>query len=829
MREEIHTTAQERPMLHISVRNLVEFILRSGDIDDRVGGKDPMKSMQEGSRIHRKIQKKMGADYHAEVPLETRISFDSYDLLVEGRADGVFMKTVELKDLDPAKGNRERMDEAGLASEDGLPLDTMEIPYGIDEIKGVYLDVNEMEEAIPVHLAQAKCYAYMIGLENRLNSVLVQMTYCNLDTEEIRRFREEIAFEELAEWFHDLVHSYKKWADFEMEWRETSLASIETLEFPYDFREGQRELASDVYRTIVQNKLLFVQAPTGSGKTLATVYPSIKAVGQGLARRIFYLTSKTVTKRVALDTYRLLMEKGYRGKTVDITSKDRACMLEERKCNPDDCPYARGHFDRVNDAVYDILTRQDLFDRDSILSWAEERQVCPFELGLDISSWCDNIVCDYNYVFDPSAYLRRFFAEGQRSEGIFLIDEAHNLVDRGRSMYSAMLRKEDFLRMKKILKPFGKSLSNALDKANKTMLVWKNEIEGPILVLQEMDEFIYRLMNVATEMEKFLEKRIPIKEREEVLTFYFDLRFFLDMSDEVDERYVRYCDFNREKEFVVHLFCMDPSRLLQERLDHANAAVMFSATFLPLRYYKNLLCTDEKPYAVYAKSVFKAEQRCVLIGEDVTTRYTQRGSDMYRRFADYLGSMVKAKKGNYMAFFPSYKFLEDVYAEFLERYGRDAISLIQRSSMKEAKRDEFLEEFEKEHDRSLIGFCVMGGLFAEGIDLTADRLIGAAIIGPGLPQVNPEQNLLKEHFDADEETHGQGFQYAYTYPGMAKVLQAAGRVIRTIDDHGVILLLDERFRWSEYLRILPSDWGEIPSVTTDNVEEHLHNFWNTIK
>ena len=504
-------------------------------------------------------------------------------------------------------------------------------------------------------------------------------------------------------------------------------------------------------------------------------------------------------------------------------------MLEERKCNPDDCPYARGHFDRVNDAVYDILTRQDLFDRDSILSWAEERQVCPFELGLDISSWCDNIVCDYNYVFDPSAYLRRFFAEGQRSEGIFLIDEAHNLVDRGRSMYSAMLRKEDFLRMKKILKPFGKSLSNAIDKANKTMLVWKNEIEGPILVLQEMDEFIYRLMNVATEMEKFLEKRIPIKEREEVLTFYFDLRFFLDMSDEVDERYVRYCDFNRENEFVVHLFCMDPSRLLQERLDHANAAVMFSATFLPLRYYKNLLCTDEEPYAVYAKSVFKAEQRCVLIGEDVTTRYTQRGSDMYRRFADYLGSMVKAKKGNYMAFFPSYKFLEDVYAEFLERYGRDAISLIQRSSMKEAKRDEFLEEFEKEHDRSLIGFCVMGGLFAEGIDLTADRLIGAAIIGPGLPQVNPEQNLLKEHFDADEETHGQGFQYAYTYPGMAKVLQAAGRVIRTIDDHGVILLLDERFRWSEYLRILPSDWGEIPSVTADNVEEHLHNFWNTIK
>ncbi|MDD6352110.1 MAG: ATP-dependent DNA helicase [Lachnospiraceae bacterium] len=784
---------QTRPVLHISVRNLVEFLLRSGDIDDRVGSRDPYKSMQAGSRIHRKIQRSMGSDYHAEVPLSIIQSFEDYDLMIEGRADGIFIS----KD---------------------------EIPCGIDEIKGVYLDLDSMDEPIPVHLAQAKVYAYIIGFTNKLSSVFVQMTYCNLDTEEVRRFSEDISFDELEAWFSDLVRQYKRWADFQIHWKALSKESIRAMDFPYKYRPGQRHLAGSVYHTILEHKLLFIQAPTGSGKTLASLFPAIKAVGEGLAERIFYLTSKSVTKKVAIDTIDLLSSKGYRGKTVELTAKDRICPLEERSCNPDDCPYAKGHFDRVNDAVYLFLTGSDVFTRDRILDFAKEHMVCPFEFSLDLSSWCDNIICDYNYVFDPTAYLKRFFGEGERANAVFLIDEAHNLVDRSRNMYSAALVKEDVLHIKKILKIRAKKAATQLDRVNRAMLEWKRDCKN-LLILPEIDAFTFKCMNLASEMEKFLEKRIPFPERDEVVEFYFNLRNFLDRTEEMDEHYRIYCDYGSDGSFRIHLFCMDPSRQLQERLDRSNGAVFFSATFLPVRYYKNLLCTEENPYAVYAETVFSPDQFTVCIGTDVTTRYRERGVGIYERYARYLLAMVQARPGNYMAFFPSYSFLENVYQAFLLHCPPGLLTLAQTSGMGDEERAEFLSNFEEDHPQGLLGFCVMGGLFSEGIDLTSDRLIGAAIVGTGLPQVNIEQNLLKDYFDQAEETKNEGFSYAYVYPGMAKVLQAAGRVIRTEEDRGVILLLDQRFLWSDYKKILPREWGELKTCTVDTVGDVLTDFW----
>ena len=842
MKLNLNTNEDQRSSIHISVRNLVEFLLRSGDIDDRVGSRDPYKSMQAGTRIHRKIQRKMGSDYHAEVPLSTSVDMGDYDIVIEGRADGVFYRTIPVEQglrANPSlteelelKSNSSENVEQGLVSNltlsDEMNVDDFEIPYGIDEIKGVYLDVQAMEEPIEVHLAQAKVYAYIIGLQNRLEELTVQMTYCNLDDEDIRRFRYEYSFDELHEWFSNLISQYKKWSDFQIEWKRESLDSIHALEFPYDYRPGQKRLAGDVYHTVQENKILFIQAPTGSGKTLATIFPTLKAVGEGLCQRLFYLTSKNVTKKVALDTYQLLMEKGYRGKTVDITAKDRVCPLEERQCNPDYCPYAKGHFDRVNDAVYDLLTTEDLYTMDRIQEFAESRKVCPFEFSLDLSNWCDNIICDYNYVFDPTAYLRRFFAEGERNDSVFLVDEAHNLVDRGRRMYSASLIKEDCLRIKKILKDKSKKTATQLDRVNRVLLGWKKNC-SKILILPEIDEFVFKLMNLASEMEKFLENRIPFPERDDVVEFYFNLRNFLDRTEELDQRYKIFCDYTDDGEFRINLFCMDPSRQLQERLDRGVGTIFFSATFLPVRYYKNLLCTEENPYAVYADTVFQPEQSAVLIGRDVTTRYTQRSPGMYKTYADYLYHMIQGKTGNYMAFFPSYKFLGNVYQAFMDSYELTTDVIVQSSGMREKDRDEFLAAFEEEHEKGLLGFCVMGGLFAEGIDLTAERLIGAAIIGTGLPQVNPEQNILKDYFDQPEDTEsgstGEGFSYAYTYPGMAKVLQAAGRVIRTEDDRGVILLLDQRFLWSEYRRIMPREWSGLHEVTVDSVSYELKKFW----
>ena len=424
---------KELPQVKISVRNLVEFILRSGDIDNRAGTAVRAEAMQEGSRMHRKIQRRMGASYQAEVPLSIEIKTERYVLIVEGRADGIIT----------------------------------EEEVTVDEIKCVYRSLEFLEEPVPVHQAQAKCYAYVYAKKNQLDAVCVQMTYCNLDTEEIKRFKERFSFTQLKEWFSDLAQRYQKWADFQFQWKRTMMESVGRLEFPYAYRKGQKELARDVYRTILRKKNLFIQAPTGTGKTLSTLFPAVKAAGEGLADKIFYLTAKTVTRSVAKETVSLFFQKGYRAKAIEITAKEKICFCDETDCNPVSCPYAKGHYDRVNDAVYDLLQKADFLDRDALKEQAKAFMVCPFELCLDTAVWCDDIICDYNYVFDPKVYLKRFFADGQKGDYIFLIDEAHNLVERGREMYSAQIYKEDLLAVRKWIGQRDPALTKALTKSNR--------------------------------------------------------------------------------------------------------------------------------------------------------------------------------------------------------------------------------------------------------------------------------------------------------------------------------------------------------------------------
>ena len=533
--EEIH--AKEYSLLHISVRDLVEFVLRSGDIDEGSLKGSSLKAMQEGSRIHRKIQKQGGTRYHAEVPLKFVVDCEDYALGIDGRADGLVYEGEEI---------------------------TEHTQLLVDEIKGIYQDLDDLKGPVEVHLAQAKCYAYFLVEEYRLEAVDVQITYCNLDTEEIRKFRDTYSYEELHRWFLEMIGLYRRWSDHSYYFRITRQNSISALEFPFSYRSGQKELVQNVYRSIHRNKLLFVQAPTGTGKTVSTVFPAVKAVGENEAERIFYLTAKTVTRAVAKDTFLLLGEKGYRAKTVVITAKDKLCPLEERKCNPKDCPYAKGHFDRINDAVYDLLQKQDVFDADDISSWVRERMVCPFELNLDLSSWCDNIICDYNYVFDPNVYLKRFFSEGISCEGIFLIDEAHNLVERGREMYSETLVKEEFLAMKKLFRVYQGGIVRNLDKCNRILLGWKRETEGEYRLLFDISSFLLALNNLVSALERFFEKRIEIEDKDAVLDFYFKARNFLELSEGMDERYCVYCDLDGEGHFCLHLFCMDPSEELSD-------------------------------------------------------------------------------------------------------------------------------------------------------------------------------------------------------------------------------------------------------------------------
>lgn len=781
---------EQKKQVRISVRALVEFVLRSGDIDNRRSGAAQKDAMAAGTRIHKKIQKRMGGNYRAEVPLKYTALDEEEDieLLVEGRADGIF-------------------------EEDGIVT--------IDEIKGVYMDLERLTEPVAVHMAQAMCYGYFYCCDRNLDGVRIQLTYCNLETEEIRRFHEDRSKEELEAWFRSVIHEYFKWARYLCHHELQRNQSISGLEFPFPYREGQRDLAVAVYKTISRKKRLFIQAPTGIGKTLSTIFPAVQAMGAGKASKVFYLTAKTITRTVAEEAFRILRSRGLVFTAVTITAKEKLCPMEKTECNPEACPYAKGHFDRVNEAVFDILHLEQEMDRETVLRYAEKYRVCPFEFCLDISSWTDGIICDYNYVFDPNVRLKRYFADGASGDYLFLVDEAHNLVSRAREMYSASVYKEDFLEVKRIIKGKSPRLERQLDRCNKLLLSMKREC-GDWQLLEDVTGLAAGIMTAFSYMETFMEEFPEFPERETVLDFYFCLRDFLNIYEELDGHYQIYEENREDGSFLVRLFCVDPSRLLSRCMDQGASTILFSATLLPVRYYKTLLSGNQEDYAVYVNSPFPEENRLLMVAEDVSSRYTRRSPSEYRKVADYIRIVTQSRPGNYMVFFPSYQYMGEI-EEILEEEPLEADLLVQGQGMGEAEKTEFLEEFEKERSHSLAAFCVMGGVFSEGIDLKEERLIGVIVVGTGLPMVCAEQEVLKGYFDETEE---KGFDFSYQYPGMNKVLQAAGRVIRTPEDRGVILLLDDRFLRRDHLELFPREWERFQVVNRGNAARCLEDFWN---
>ena len=865
--------------IRVSVRSLVEFLLRCGDIDNRRKAA-PENAMQEGSRIHRMIQKRMGADYQAEVVLSHSRKMGEYTLIVEGRADGIV---------------------------DGLE-GTM-----IDEIKGTYRDVGKMREPVPVHEAQAKCYGYIYGLQKKKEQIKVRLTYCNMETEEIRYFLEDYTFEELEKWFGKLLEEYKKWSDYAWHWKRLRLESIDGLEFPFPYRDGQRELVSGVYRTIYHGRKLFLEAPTGVGKTISTLFPAIKAMGMKMGEKIFYLTAKTITRTVAEDTVEMLRLQGLRFKSVVLTAKEKICFQEDVECNPQHCPYAKGHYDRINQAVFDLLTNEESFTREKVEKYAQRHQVCPFEMCLDMSLFSDGVICDYNYLFDPHIYLRRFFGDGVKGDYIFLIDEAHNLLERGREMYSASLIKEDFQEMKKEIKKtilseilekqrknqvigqmtldmtrlsylcekkkqmdaedepyhklppedeeqealllrggklkgssvfvrqgYGERMEYYLDKCSRELLALKREC-GQFKLTESIDSFVKVLMRLHSLMDEYLdeqeESELPL--REKLLDFYYEVSHFLDIYERLDEFYVKYTQIEANGDFLLKLFCVNPGKNLRECMQRGRSSILFSATFLPIQYYKGLLGGTEEDYEIYAKTVFQPDKKALFIAKDVTSKYTRRSEEEYCNIARYIHEIVKNRHGNYMVFCPSYLFLQEVYEKYNRNFADESIECILQSDYRgEGEREEFLSRFRESREwerqtgidmeiqteeQTLIGFCVLGGIFSEGIDLKNDSLIGVIIVGTGLPQVCSEREILKNYFDTDGEN---GFDYSYRYPGMNKVLQAAGRVIRTAQDVGIIALLDERFLQPAYQRLFPREWETFEIVSVDTVAKRVERFWN---
>lgn len=773
--------------LRLPVRKVVELVLRCGDIDSRYVDSS---AMLDGARAHRRIQKTMGPDYQKEVTLSVETTVDDIPVVLQGRADGVIF-------------------EAG----GGLT---------VDEIKTTTLPLDRLYEQREMHIGQAKCYAYMLLKKEKATpeTITIQLTYFQLDTEELQRHHFRFTAEEIDAFFVDLMERYGVWLRFERDWKALRGASIKETVFPFAaYRRGQRELAVAAYRTIERRKKLYAQAPTGIGKTLSTLFPSVKAMGEGLGDKLFYLTAKTVTRAVAEDSMGLLAEKGLRFKSVTLRAKDKICFCTETICNPDSCDYARGHYDRVNDALLNVLEESDRMTPAVVEEYAEKHRVCPYELSLDIALWADLVICDYNYVFDPTVYLRRFFSD-VHEDYVFLVDEAHNLVDRVRDMYTASLSKSSFYLLKRELKDKNapaKRLRKAMGSINQYLLDVRKECgEETSRVEEEADMVFHALVSgFTTAAEEWLaaEQHSAHTLHNDILTLYFEALNYLGISELYNERYTTITEITGSN-VEVTLFCLDPSEIIGKKLAMARASVLFSATLTPLPYYRDILGGGEEDGLIALPSPFDQDRLLLVAHGGISTKYADRPAS-YDPIAEAIYLAVAAKRGNYMVYFPSYDYMRKVYAAFTGRYPQ-VDTLVQQSGMDEEARAEFLDEFDAANTDTLVGFCVLGGIFSEGIDLKGDRLIGTVIVGVGLPGISLRQDLIRDYFNG---VNGAGFDYAYVFPGMNKVLQAAGRVIRSEEDFGVVLLIDSRFHTARYRSLYPAHWSGMRMIR--NVSE-LH-------
>ena len=770
----------------ISIRTLVELIMRHGSIDNRYVSST---KAVEGIRGHQKVQSSYGDNYNAEVPLKYTFEFDEVDIEIEGRADGIIIE------------------------------DTKVI---IDEIKTTTRELLIIDEDYnPLHWAQAKCYGYIYCKDNNINNIDIQITYYNIDTSNTRIFKKTFNLEELEDFMFKLVNEYKDWCLYDINWIDIRNNSIKKLKFPFNqYRPGQRDLAVRVYKAIETGNKCFAQAPTGTGKTISTLFPSIKAMGEELTSKIFYLTAKTITREVAENSINIMRKQGLLLKSVTLTAKEKVCKMEECNCNPEYCPYANGYYDRINDALKDILSYCYDFSRNSIDELSEKYMLCPFELSLELSLYADIIICDYNYVFDPRVYLKRFFDIKER-DYTFLIDEAHNLIDRARNMYSAQLKEEDFLELKK---KYGKK-NRRISKTINDILLCYEEIRIDLnidkredIIEEELSKnFSDNLVQFIKACDEYLSRNN--ENNDDLLQLYFDVFAFLGICEYYDDNFVTL--YSKESKFVnIKIYCVNPSKIIIDKMSYSKASVIFSATLLPIHFFKEMYGFTEDDYIVNLRSPFKKENRLILIADNISTLYIKR-KDTVNDIINYIYSCIMSRKGNYMVFFPSYSYLNLVYKRMQENYPElDLIN--QETDMSEEDKEDFLLKFNEDNKETHIAFCVLGGHFSEGIDLVRDKLIGVIIVGVGMPQICMEREIIKNYMNDNK----QGFNYSYVYPGIIKVLQAAGRCIRSDEDKGIIMLIDSRYSENRYRNLLPIEWNDRIVVRSDkDIKKECEKFW----
>ncbi|WP_297417754.1 ATP-dependent DNA helicase [Clostridium sp.] len=747
-----------------SVRNLVEFCLKNGDIDNRFSGSA---RATEGIKAHQKLQDDNGRiyeNYEREVYLTYEFELDKSLISIEGRADGIIIQADRII---------------------------------IEEIKSTYKSFAYIDDSNEVHWAQAKVYALIYGKQNGFQEIYIRLSYMQLETSEVKSFERKFTIEELEVFTLGILKEYEEFSILLLEQKNMRDDSIRKLQFPFEsYREGQRKLINISYQTIREKEMLFTQAPTGIGKTISTIFPSVKALGEEMGNRILYLTAKTVNREVAEETFNKLRESGLKFRSIVITAKEKICTNSTFDCNPENCIYAQKYYSKVKDAILCIIKNEDRISSEILQKYAERYKVCPFELSLDLSLYCDGIIGDYNYMFDPKVSLGRIL---DSKGNIVLIDEAHNLIDRARNMYSASISKDQILKCKKLTKGKLNKIHSILGKINNYLIDLRNECDHKGVEWFYEEEAPKELNNYVQlylkESEEILVRGNKFDGYEDILQLYFDINTFTSTMQLYNENY-RTCIEKESQELKVTLYCVNPAKNLKEYLEKCYSVIFFSATISPIKYYINMLGGHDETYRLRLASPFSKENLKVYMSS-INIRYSYRQKTL-NIVKNKICEFVREKVGNYIIFSPSYVYLELLYEEINNSNIKDFEIVKQKSNMSEEEKSEFLSKFKVSNN--LLMFCVLGGMFSEGIDLPGEQLIGSVIIGVGYPMIDMKNEIIKEFYKEN------GYDYAYVFPGINKVQQAVGRVIRTETDVGRVLLIDDRYSTNKYKMLLPNEW-----------------------
>jgi len=765
--------------IQLSIHRFIDITAKEGDLS---GSFFSQKRAVEGTRGHQQVQKGRGENYQSEIGIKKSIEQNNFTLVLEGRIDGL------------------------------MEDESSEI---IEEIKTAENSLPDSWNHTPVlHRAQLICYGALLDKKTdkkrslrlcyyHLISKKENIIYCPLNQEEI-----ETQFKEYLDFF------FKRWEERSL-WIKKRDISAKNLNFPFqEFRKGQRSFSVDIYRNIQEKSLLLAQAPTGTGKTMGTLFPAVKAMGEGIIQRILYLTAKTTGREMAREALKKLQKAGLECMVVSLTAKERICSSPDSpRCHGSDCLYARGFYDKLK-ILQGHMRDKLLWSGEDFSALAEEYLICPFELSMEWALEADVLIGDFNHLFDPVVSLKRFF---QREDPItVLVDESHNLPDRVRDLYSVSLGKKAVMHYRRALKDSFPSLGRALQRLNALMLELRKELDAESLehcILEELPQSIIKEARKILNLTEIILRDNQNQEARHLCNnLFFEIRFFLYI-EEIQGDSHRILQRRKGSDLFLEFLCLDPSPYVVESLEKCHSTVFFSATLSPKDYFSRLILGEAEHRWVQIPSPFPPENCLVINRNDIDTRYRGREKSL-PAIVEAISGLWTSYQGHHLYFFPSYAYMEQVALLWEEQYGQTPVCQWKNMTLEE--RETFLGLFDKNEPQ--IVFSVMGGVFSEGVDLQGDKLSALGLISVGFPSFCLERELMREYF---QDINGKGFDYAYSYPGWHRVLQAAGRLIRSETDRGIILMIGQRFYQPFYRSLFPQEWGEVLAVNNREKEIQL--------